>query len=74
MWYHDAVLVMKVGSKFVQVAFGEVIGNAFKCDDKKYNDDKEKLLKGKKDMALIIFLKKITDMIIFIYSNAISSF
>lgn len=26
-WHHDAVLVMKVGSKLVQVAFGEVIGN-----------------------------------------------
>ena len=27
-WHHDAVLVMKVGNKLVQVAFGEVIGNA----------------------------------------------
>ncbi|CAJ0649103.1 3351_t:CDS:10 [Entrophospora sp. SA101] len=51
-WYYDAVLVMKVGSKLVQVAFGEVIGNAFKRDDKKYNDDKEKMLKA---MQLALF-------------------
>ncbi|CAG8547549.1 9451_t:CDS:10 [Ambispora gerdemannii] len=51
-WYHDAVLVMKVGSKLVQIVFGEVIGNAFKRDDKKYNDDKEKMLKA---MQLALF-------------------
>ncbi|KAG9295686.1 hypothetical protein G9A89_001703 [Geosiphon pyriformis] len=51
-WHHDAVLVIKVGSMFVQVAFGEVIGNAFKRDDKKFNDDKEKMLKA---MQLALF-------------------
>ncbi|CAG8603895.1 2841_t:CDS:10, partial [Ambispora gerdemannii] len=51
-WHHDAVLVMKVGGKLVQVAFGEVTGNAFKRDDKKYNDDKEKILKA---MQLALF-------------------
>ncbi|CAG8615511.1 9458_t:CDS:10 [Diversispora eburnea] len=51
-WYHDAVLVMKVGSKLVQIVFGEVIGNAFKRDDKKYNDDKEKMIKA---MQLALF-------------------
>ncbi|CAG8583763.1 2094_t:CDS:10 [Paraglomus occultum] len=51
-WCHDAILVMKVGSKHVQVAFGEVIGNAFKHDDKKWQDDKEKMLKA---MQLALF-------------------
>ncbi|CAJ0757543.1 2133_t:CDS:2, partial [Entrophospora sp. SA101] len=46
-WYHDAVLIMKVGNRDVQIAFGEVIGNAFKQDEKKLNEDREKLLKGK---------------------------
>ncbi|RHZ82050.1 hypothetical protein Glove_114g98 [Diversispora epigaea] len=42
----------KVGNKFVQVAFGEVIGNTFKCDNKKFNNDKEKMLKA---MQLALF-------------------
>ncbi|CAG8449910.1 17188_t:CDS:10 [Acaulospora morrowiae] len=59
-WYHDAVLFMKVGSKLVQVAFGEVIGNAFKRDDKKYNDDKEKMLKAMQ-MALFNLRKSLPE-------------
>ncbi|CAG8569769.1 4242_t:CDS:2, partial [Scutellospora calospora] len=45
-WYHDAVLTMKVGNKDFQIAFGEVIGNAFKQDDKKLSEDREKILKA----------------------------
>ncbi|CAJ0629037.1 13221_t:CDS:2 [Entrophospora sp. SA101] len=51
-WYHDAVLIMKVGNRDVQIAFGEVIGNAFKQDEKKLNEDREKLLKA---MQLALF-------------------
>ncbi|CAI2169290.1 17357_t:CDS:10 [Funneliformis geosporum] len=51
---------IKVGSKFVQVAFGEVIGNAVKRDGKKYNDDKEKMLKGSRSrrFELLVYRKE----------------
>ncbi|CAG8609697.1 13497_t:CDS:2 [Funneliformis caledonium] len=51
-WYHDAILIMKVGDKDVQVAFGEVVGNAFKHDDTKLYEDREKILKA---MQLALF-------------------
>ncbi|CAG8745299.1 14449_t:CDS:2, partial [Racocetra persica] len=45
-WHHDAILTMKARNKDFQIAFGEVIGNAFKQDDKKLNEDREKILKA----------------------------
>ncbi|CAG8609762.1 3249_t:CDS:2 [Racocetra persica] len=55
-WHHDAILTMKAGNKDFQIAFGEVIGNAFKQDDKKLNEDREKILKAMR-LALPKLLK-----------------
>ena len=45
-WCHDAILIMKVMCLDLQVAFGEVVGNACDTDDAKRDGDWEKLLKG----------------------------
>jgi len=46
-WFHDAILSMNVSQNEIQVAFGEVVGNAYYHDDVKMNGDREKILKGK---------------------------
>ena len=46
-WFHDAVLLMNVNHTEIQVAFGEVVGNAYYHDDVKMKGDLEKILKGK---------------------------
>lgn len=46
-WFHDAVLLMNVNHAEIQVAFGEVVGNAYYHDDVKMKGDLERILKGK---------------------------
>jgi len=46
-WFHDAVLLMNVNHTEIQVAFGEVVGNAYYHDDVKMRGDCAKILKGK---------------------------
>lgn len=46
-WFHDAVLLMNVNHTEIQVAFGEVVGNAYYHDDVKMRGDRAKILKGK---------------------------
>ncbi|RUP49922.1 hypothetical protein BC936DRAFT_140976 [Jimgerdemannia flammicorona] len=45
-WLHDGILMMKIGSVDVQVAFGEVVGNACEQNDGKMCEDRTKILKG----------------------------
>ena len=52
---------MKVGNRNVQIGFGEVIGNAFKQDEKKLNEDHEKLLKGKNRKFQFLIWKSLTN-------------
>ncbi|RGB26583.1 hypothetical protein C1646_674669 [Rhizophagus diaphanus] len=51
-WFHDAILSMNVNQSEIQVAFGEVVGNAYYHDDVKMNGDREKILKA---MQLALF-------------------
>ncbi|CAG8501226.1 19526_t:CDS:10 [Rhizophagus irregularis] len=51
-WFHDAILSMNVSQSEIQVAFGEVVGNAYYHDDVKMNGDREKILKA---MQLALF-------------------
>ncbi|RUP49923.1 hypothetical protein BC936DRAFT_140976 [Jimgerdemannia flammicorona] len=45
-WLHDGILMMKIGSVDVQVAFGEVVGNACEQNDGKMCEDRTKILKA----------------------------
>ncbi|CAI2192945.1 13521_t:CDS:2, partial [Funneliformis geosporum] len=51
-WFHDAVLLMNVNHTEIQVAFGEVGGNAYYHDDVKMRGDRAKILKA---MQLALF-------------------
>ncbi|CAB4494190.1 unnamed protein product [Rhizophagus irregularis] len=51
-WFHDAILLMNFSQNEIQVAFGEVVGNAYYHDDVKMNGDREKILKA---MQLALF-------------------
>ena len=53
-WFHDAILSMNVSQSEIQVAFGEVVGNAYYNDDVKMNGDREKILKGKMKSSFLL--------------------
>ena len=54
-WFHDAILSMNVSQNEIQVAFGEVVGNAYYHDDLKMNGDREKILKGKVKSSFLFY-------------------
>ncbi|RUS29384.1 hypothetical protein BC938DRAFT_480724, partial [Jimgerdemannia flammicorona] len=45
-WLHDGILMMKIGSVDMQVAFGEVVGNACDQNDGKMCEDRTKIMKA----------------------------
>ncbi len=46
-WMHDILYNIRVNNMNFQVAFGEVVGNAFVHDEDKKMKDLSKILKGK---------------------------